>query len=326
MKNETIEVMNEQINKRMNWIETDEYMIGYYKKESYNSLFSKKIPIAAFDLDSTIIEPTNNKKFSTGSTDWKFFDDNVINKLHKLNEKYNIVIISNQNGIQTGKTNKNTWKQKLFNVVSKIDIPVTILVSIKKNLYRKPNTKLWDEFIISNIKKSFYCGDAAGLPRRKICNRELPRDFSDSDYKFALNVGIEFIHRDQFIFDLKKPKNKIPIKYINFSDIQVGKYKNNKPNHPEMIINVGFPGSGKTYYTKNYLINDYEHINQDELKTEKKCLNKCEELMKKGYSVVIDNTNPSKDKRKKFIELAQKYDYNCKCNYFKTSKELSIHI
>ncbi len=36
------------------------------------------------------------------------------------------------------------------------------------------------------MKKSFFCGDAAGRKDAK------HKDFSDSDLKFALNVGIEF--------------------------------------------------------------------------------------------------------------------------------------
>ena len=35
--------------------------------------------------------------------------------------------------------------------------------------------------------KSFYCGDAAGRKDGK------HKDFSDSDLKFALNVGLEFL-------------------------------------------------------------------------------------------------------------------------------------
>ncbi len=37
-----------------------------------------------------------------------------------------------------------------------------------------------------DLKKSFYCGDAAGRVKGK------KKDFSDSDYKFALNINITF--------------------------------------------------------------------------------------------------------------------------------------
>ena len=37
-----------------------------------------------------------------------------------------------------------------------------------------------------DMNKSFYCGDAAGRKDGK------HKDFSDSDYKFALNSGLPF--------------------------------------------------------------------------------------------------------------------------------------
>ena len=37
-----------------------------------------------------------------------------------------------------------------------------------------------------DMQKSFYCGDAAGRKDAK------HKDFSDSDYKFALNAGLPF--------------------------------------------------------------------------------------------------------------------------------------
>lgn len=59
--------------------------------------------------------------------------------------------------------------------------------------YRKPSTTLWDLFeskYNSGIKvdrnTSFFCGDAAG---RKTATH---KDFTDTDLKFALNVGVPF--------------------------------------------------------------------------------------------------------------------------------------
>lgn len=39
------------------------------------------------------------------------------------------------------------------------------------------------------MKKSFYCGDAAG----RLKTSSTPKDFSDSDLKFALNIGLPFL-------------------------------------------------------------------------------------------------------------------------------------
>lgn len=56
-------------------------------------------------------------------------------------------------------------------------------------------TGMWNYFIkefngneVINFEESFYCGDAAGRP--KTDSRK--KDFSDSDLKFALNIGIPF--------------------------------------------------------------------------------------------------------------------------------------
>lgn len=66
-------------------------------------------------------------------------------------------------------------------------------MALEDDEYRKPGTKMWDLLESNNggikidKKKSFYCGDAAG---RKTATH---KDHSDSDLKFGLNVGIEFL-------------------------------------------------------------------------------------------------------------------------------------
>lgn len=61
---------------------------------------------------------------------------------------------------------------------------------------------MWDLFIELNgkvdLKKSFYCGDAAGRKDGK------KKDFSDSDLKFALNVGVKFLTPQNLFLGDKK--------------------------------------------------------------------------------------------------------------------------
>lgn len=312
------------------WNDYDEYFVGFYKFEYKNKKFNK---VGGFDLDSTLIKPINNKKFSDNSDDWMPFNNSVKDKLHKLfNDGYDIVIFTNQNGIYKGIIDKKLWKKKIENVANFFNVPFIILTSIKKDNNRKPITNLWDTYITNNInsgenyyKQSFYCGDAGGLPARKINNLLIKKDFSDSDLKFAINLGLKFIHRDEFILD---HDTKCHISYgIDFDNIKKGKYNDFvKPNFQELIIMVGFPGSGKTFYSTNYIVpNNYEYVNRDTLNTIRKCLKKTESELGNGKYVVVDNTNPSGIDRKKYIDIAKKYNVKVRCIHFQTSKLHSMH-
>lgn len=69
------------------------------------------------------------------------------------------------------------------------------LAATESDQYRKPGVGMWkylkddifQEYKI-DMKESFYCGDAAGRP--KTASRS--KDFSDSDIKFAHNIGLKF--------------------------------------------------------------------------------------------------------------------------------------
>lgn len=73
-----------------------------------------------------------------------------------------------------------------------------------------------------------------------------------------------------------------------------------------MIIFVGSAASGKSTFWKTHL-SDYVRVNRDTLKTREKCLKVAEEALDNGKNVVIDNTSPTKQDRKAFIDLAKKY-------------------
>lgn len=309
------------------------YIHGVYK----DATTKNKTKVAGFDLDHTLIKPTDNKKFSTSYDDWEFYDKNVPKYLQQFyKDGYTLVIISNQKGVSKGQITEAVLKKKIQLIAEKIDIPFIILMSTHDDLYRKPRTNMWLNHIKCDKKNSFFCGDAGGLLE----------DFSDTDRKFALNLKIQFIHRNEWLIgedydwdniieginDADTPED---VQYmIDFESIKTGKYNdfitlsNGKQNYQEMVINVGFPGSGKSFYTKNYIINnhpDYAYVNQDTLKTFVKCLKECEANLKAGKSVVIDNTNLTSVIRKKYIDLATQYKVKCRCLYFTTSMDLSRH-
>ena len=299
------------------WKQTDNYIFG--TTNSTINLKNKKI--AAFDLDDTIVTPKSGKDFAENENDWQLYP--IAPKLIKLvADGYQLVIISNQLGITKGKVDPNVWKKKLENIINYIGLDFTIMCALKDDPYRKPRTKLWDELVIGDKQTSFYCGDAGGLKKRKINGQEISKDFSDTDLKFALNLGLKFIHRDEFVWDVKTLK-------FNLAPIEIPKCKNPykfKPNKPEMVINVGLPASGKSSFAHKYLIpNDYHYVNRDTLKTPKRCLMETEKALQQNKSVVIDNTNVTQEERKSYIDLAKKYNIKCRCLLFTTSKEVCIH-
>jgi bifunctional polynucleotide phosphatase/kinase len=308
----------------MEWINEDNYLIGRYKTDDNNNL-----NIVMFDLDHTIIKPTDNKTFSKTDKDWEFYNDTIVDKLRKLNVDNEVIIVSNQKGFSTNKTDIDTWKSKIERMNKKLKIPISIYASKYDDQYRKPRIGLFELIKNKNKNKNvlFYCGDGGGKAKRD----GYKKDFSDTDLKFALNIGTEFKHRDEFVStDLNvffKTKINYNIDYVDLSKIKMKmkmKKKGLNNNDQTMIINVGCAGSGKSYFSNKYYV-DHIIINQDICKTSVKCVKECEKAIKNGDSVVIDNTNPSKEVRKKYIDIANKYNVKVKCVYFNIDRNLARH-
>lgn len=90
-------------------------------------------------------------------------------------------------------------------------------------------------------------------------------------------------------------------------------------NKVQMLIFIGIPASGKTSFYNYYFKNDYKHINLDTLKTryqENLALNEC---LKNNDNIVIDNTNITKEERKKYILAGKENNYKIIGYYFKSS-------
>lgn len=290
------------------------YLRGVTLTDSCDVVLSNK-KIACFDFDDTLV--MSIKKFSD---DWILYDDSVKFKLLEyIKNGYRIVILSNQKGIGNGKTDMATWQKKVEDFYKLVNVPFMIVAALGDNEYRKPLTGMWE--LLDGCKtSSFFCGDAGGLPKRVINNRQIDKDFSDTDLKFALNIGIRFMHRDEFIFGVKQvcipSYPKLDIKH-DYPDIIL--------DNKTVVINVGYPGSGKSSFVNSR----YPHatiINQDILKTKSKCMNLYKSSLKSNINlIIIDNTNPSVSVRKEYIDLAKSHDYKLVCFNFLTSKELSKH-
>lgn len=292
----------------MEWIHNDEvYLYGI----RCNVLKYHKY--ACFDLDGTLIATKSGKKFPINNNDWKFTFDCVPEKVQEFHEdKYNIIIISNQSGL---KNKVKEFQEKINNIVDSLNVPIVVCVALTHDYHRKPYPTFFEMItkdVKVNMKKSFFCGDA--------CGRE--NDFSDSDLKFALNCGLEFVV-PEFLF--ANQKVKIPsVEYkINFDELPKGNFKFT-PVKKEMIILVGIQGSGKSTLVNKY-IKHYGVINRDTAKTMAKCIKECQKFIDEGMSVVVDNTNASKKERSSFISIAKENDYSCRCFIMNTNTFLAKH-
>lgn len=85
-----------------------------------------------------------------------------------------------------------------------------------------------------------------------------------------------------------------------------------------MVLMIGIQGSGKSEFCKRFM-GDYEYISLDELNTRNKEGIKIHECLANDISFVIDNTNPTIDDRRRYIELVKPHGYRVVA-YFMESK------
>lgn len=86
----------------------------------------------------------------------------------------------------------------------------------------------------------------------------------------------------------------------------------------QAIIFIGLQGSGKTWYYNQFLSCEYTHINLDTLHTRNKERITLEECMKEGRNIVIDNTNPTKADRQRYIPLLRQAGYRITGYFFES--------
>ena len=257
--------------------------------------FLKKI--AAFDFDWTLVKPKENRKFPKSVDDWEWLFPTIPDKIHKLyNDGYMIVIFTNQS---------KPWKKdQIIEAMTTLKIPLHIVIAFEKMEY-KPNRFMFDLLVNNrefNKDESFFVGDALG---RK-------DDFADSDKLFAENIGIKWIEPEKIF-------NEEPSEYI-IQDIS-----NISNDKEEVIIMMGYPGSGKSTIAQNICAKypKYICIQGDIYKTSKGMIKKASEYISEKRSIIFDATNSSKSKRNEYISFAQKYGYKIKCLHVTTPLENS---
>lgn len=240
--------------------------------------------MAIFDYDWTLVKPKSNGTFSKNLDDWMWLTKKVPEVLVNYYEKgFCIVIVSNQTKMTEMKVNQ------IKNVLSTLSIPCAIAVAFEEE-FKKPNRIMFDMIVGDkkvDMDKSFFVGDALGRQG----------DWSDVDKRFAENIGFKKILSPDDLFSTNENK-----------DIMVKESKN-----PEVIVMVGYPGSGKSTISNSFDKNKYKVINGDELLTSKKMITEAKKHIEKGFSVIFDATNPTIEKRKEYINVAHAYSLPVRC-------------
>lgn len=246
--------------------------------------FRLREKMAMFDYDWTLVKPISNGTFSKSLDDWKWITEKVPEILQNYYDKgYCIIIISNQT------RNTEMKLQQITNVLSTLKIPSLIAVGYE-DIDKKPNRTMFD-LIKKNKKidmnKSFYVGDALGRQG----------DWSDSDKKFAENINIKQIYSPDDLFAITNDEKIIIKEY----------------DKQEIIVLVGYPGSGKTTIANTFDTKKYMVINGDIFKTSKKMIKESEKYIENNYSIIFDATNPSIEKRKEYIDFANSKNIPIRC-------------
>ena len=285
--------------------------------------------VAGFDIDGTIITTNSGRKFPVDINDWKVQFSVIPGRLQKLvREDYKIVFFTNQLGIKKNKLPVGDFQSKIESLVEILNIPVIVMAACDSDINRKPCVGMWKHFcqyhnggIEVHKVDSFYVGDAAG--RVENWAPKMKKDFSCSDRKFAANISIPFHTPEEFFLN----SNKARFSWGEFQPMGIDPHRLLEPesasitgSSQEVILFIGPPASGKTtFYQKHLQPQGYVHINRDTLGSWQKCIAECEKAIELGKSVVIDNTNPDVDSRKRYLTVTEKHTIPARCFVFTSS-------
>ncbi|CAM1500454.1 Fc.00g096160.m01.CDS01 [Cosmosporella sp. VM-42] len=331
-------------------------LVGRYEPEGKVDRTIRR-KIAAFDLDSTLITTSSGKKHGNSATDWKWWHNQVPNRLRELynDEGYRVVILSNQAGLTlhfdpkhkgpkaSAQKRVGDFKQKCSAILGNLNLPTTVYAATGRDIYRKPRTGMWKElcedYDISeedvDLENSIFIGDAGGrtasLGKGPEGVAAMAKDFSCSDRNFAHNVGIRYQTPEEFFLrdksrDFVREFDLVHYPYVDQQASDNPDKVFEKKNDKDIVLFCGPPGAGKsTFYWKYLKPLGYERINQDTLKSRDKCVQAAKEHLGEDNSIAIDNTNADLDTRAMWIELAKKSKVPIRCVWFKTPLQLCEH-
>lgn len=274
--------------------------------------------IAGFGLIGTLVK-VNDKP--SKRSEWKLAFNNTSEKLKRLQQKgYKIVVFSNN--VLTQRLHLNIFKRKISMLIRRIGVPIQVFMSLGDGMVRKPVTGMWyalgkrNDNKPPNTSKSFYVGDLAG--RRSGWAKGKPCDASNEDRLFAVNVGVKFFTPEEYFLDTPIAPYRFP-KYNPRENCSYD-FKSLISKTQEMVVMVGPPDSGKSWFCKHHLVPaGYLHVTINyvvEMLRSRKVL---KDFLKQGKNVVVDGMNPSCESRRVFVKIAKKCCVGIRCFEMKVS-------
>lgn len=319
--------------------------------------------VIGFDLDSTIVEPLHGK-FSKGIADWKFCKGVRISMLDIIREVFNaaaasncnIVIFTNQGGITAGKTSLIEVVSKLESVFSALGFSILTFIAMS-DPWRKPSPLMFDQLCENYMPGIGYNPAPRPNPRGYfIGDAYSADDFSDSDYRFAVNTGLGFIPIRTFIntwergIMLSADKSRIDydafdaacIRIADIAKINLRAYLAADVVDLAPVLGaefvcmmIGPPGCGKSTYSAN-LKQVYPNsviVNRDTLlgggksATAAQCVRAVTNLIKTARKqIIIDATHPSIQSREPYIKLAKAAGIRVIAIMFDISIDVAKHL
>jgi bifunctional polynucleotide phosphatase/kinase len=271
--------------------------------------------MAAFDYDWTLVRPESGNTFARGRDDWRWMQPSVPGDLKNFYDAgYFIAVFTNQT--------KAFKREQVLKVLGDLNIPMAVCIGVEK-ADQKPGVAMMDALTARiagkkewKLSASFFVGDAMG--RRG--------DWSDVDKVFAETVGFGKIRVPEDLFKPAAPAvastsaaAAAPAAAPPLPEaLSVA-----PPGQREVVIMIGFPGSGKSTIATGLFGADerYEVLHGDHYKTPKKLAQAASAALAAGKSPVVDATNPSREKRAVYIALAREAGVPARCVHVATSRE-----
>ncbi|KAF2721498.1 PNK3P-domain-containing protein [Polychaeton citri CBS 116435] len=330
----------------------DSLLVARYDDATNITSRQRPVKIAAFDFDDTLITTKSGLTFARDHNDWRWWDPTVPGRLKQLDaDGYTIVVVTNQGTVKLAPDPKSkapkaemksvqTFKSKVEAVLNQLELPVSLYAATRKDLFRKPRTRTWDQILDDyglkheggvDVSSCIFVGDAGGRDRDKASGSK--KDHSSCDRDFAHNVGIQFKTPEEFFLgEDERPFARVFEPGAHLETKLATAMSNattalQRENIIELVLFCGSPGSGKsTFYWTQMKPQGYERVNQDILKTRDKCMKVATHYIQdEKTSVVVDNTNADVETRSAWIALAKKLRVPIRLVHFTASAKLCEH-